>query len=173
MRYSSQRGGHGYRGTHQVTILSLFSLVSRYVRFCRERREQTPPRAVRVDLGWFPRTDCGRKLKREKPYFYTLPQCEQRGIFQEAPRLRLERLPTHGWGKQSVWLAASGSQTHFAGRSPHPLLLPNDRRRHGERLPEMITGFDLSNKQLYWIGLCSSSNPGASVPTCHTCPFCV
>ena len=31
-------------------------------------------------------------------------------------------LPTLGWGKQSVWLAASGRQTHFAGRSPHPLL---------------------------------------------------
>ena len=33
-------------------------------------------------------------------------------------------LPTHGWGKQSVWLAASGCQTPFAGRSPHPLFCP-------------------------------------------------
>ena len=30
-------------------------------------------------------------------------------------------LPTRGWGKQSVWLAASGSRTPFPGRSPHPL----------------------------------------------------
>lgn len=33
-------------------------------------------------------------------------------------------LPTFGWGKQSVWLAASGCQTPFAGRSPHPLFCP-------------------------------------------------
>ena len=29
-------------------------------------------------------------------------------------------LPTHGWGKQSVWLA-TGSQTLFVGWRPHPL----------------------------------------------------
>ena len=33
--------------------------------------------------------------------------------------------PTLGWGKQSIWLAASGRQTHSAGRSPHPLLPRN------------------------------------------------
>ena len=33
-------------------------------------------------------------------------------------------LPTFGWGKQSVWLAASGCQTPFSGRSPRPLFLP-------------------------------------------------
>ena len=33
-------------------------------------------------------------------------------------------LPTLGWGKQSVWLAASGCQTPFSGRSPRPLFLP-------------------------------------------------
>lgn len=28
--------------------------------------------------------------------------------------------PTHGWGKQSVWLAASGSRTLFCGLTPTP-----------------------------------------------------
>ena len=41
-------------------------------------------------------------------------------------------LPTHGWGKQSVWLAA-GSQTRFAGWRPHPLFAargPKGRERN-------------------------------------------
>ena len=29
-------------------------------------------------------------------------------------------LPTLGWGKQSIWLAASGSQTPFCGQKPAP-----------------------------------------------------
>ena len=29
-------------------------------------------------------------------------------------------LPTQGWGKQSVWLAASGRQTPFCGQKPAP-----------------------------------------------------
>ena len=32
------------------------------------------------------------------------------------------------WGKQSTWLAASGRQTPFAGRSPHPLCTVSIRR---------------------------------------------
>ena len=47
-------------------------------------------------------------------------------------------LPTLGWGKQSIWLAASGRQTPFAGRSPHPLarpIGPNDRRK--TMIPEL------------------------------------
>ena len=32
--------------------------------------------------------------------------------------------PTHGWGKQSVWLAASGSRTPCCGRKPRPTLRP-------------------------------------------------
>ena len=28
--------------------------------------------------------------------------------------------PTLGWGKQSVWLAASGFQTPFCGQKPAP-----------------------------------------------------
>ena len=63
----------------------------------------------------------GTKRIAGKTWSYIFPQCEQRGIFPKIQRLRSERLPTLGWGKQSVWLAASGSQTHFAGRSPHPL----------------------------------------------------
>ena len=37
------------------------------------------------------------------------------------PKVKGALLPTLGWGKQSIWLAASGRQTPFAGRSPHPL----------------------------------------------------
>jgi len=29
-------------------------------------------------------------------------------------------LPTLGWGKQSIWLAASGCQTPFCGQKPAP-----------------------------------------------------
>lgn len=28
--------------------------------------------------------------------------------------------PTHGWGKQNIWLAASGCQTRFCGQKPAP-----------------------------------------------------
>ena len=45
-------------------------------------------------------------------------------------------LPTHGWGKQSIWLAASGSQTLFAGRSPHPLF--HDRRQRLTSTPQEL-----------------------------------
>src|SRR5699024_8055807 len=30
------------------------------------------------------------------------------------PKVKGALLPTLGWGKQSIWLAASGCQTHFA-----------------------------------------------------------
>ena len=45
---------------------ALFGPVSRCVRFFREQREQTPARAVRADLGRFPTTCGGRKLKLDK-----------------------------------------------------------------------------------------------------------
>ena len=47
-----------------MSIHTLVGLVSRCVRLCRENREQTPARAVRTDLGRFPRTDGGRKSKQ-------------------------------------------------------------------------------------------------------------
>ena len=50
------------------------------------------------------------------------------GIYLSAPSPRAA-LPTHGWGKQSVWLAAGGSQTLFCGLMP----TPTDRR--GRRAP--------------------------------------
>ena len=46
-------------------------------------------------------------------------------------------LPTHGWGKQSTWLAASGSW-RICGRGPHPLcadvagVLKHETGRQGE-----------------------------------------
>ena len=47
-------------------ISALFGPVSRCVRLWREQWEQTPARAVRTDLGRFPRTDGGRKSKLDK-----------------------------------------------------------------------------------------------------------
>ena len=47
-------------------ISALFGPVSRCVRLWREQWEQTPARAVRTDLGRFPRTDGGRKSKQDK-----------------------------------------------------------------------------------------------------------
>ena len=43
---------------------ALFGRVSGCVRLWREQWEQTPARAVRTDLGRFPRTDGGRKKKQ-------------------------------------------------------------------------------------------------------------
>jgi len=51
-------------------------------------------------------------------------------------------LPTFGWGKQSVWLAASSSQTLFAGRSPHPLSRPE----------ELLTKLQKERQEWYNVG---------------------
>ena len=42
-------------------------------------------------------------------------------------------LPTHGWGKQSVWLAASGAKRIFCGQKPAPTSRPVDRMSEGKR----------------------------------------
>ncbi len=44
------------------TTSAPFGPVSRCVELCREQREQTPPRAVRADLGRFP-TTCGGQYR--------------------------------------------------------------------------------------------------------------
>ena len=58
-----------------MSIHTLVGLVSRCVRLCRENREQTPARAVRTDLGRFPRTDGGRKSKRDKEQASSVALC--------------------------------------------------------------------------------------------------
>lgn len=42
-------------------------------------------------------------------------------------------LPTFGWGKQSVWLAASGAKRIFCGQKPAPTSRPVDRMSEGKR----------------------------------------
>ena len=44
-------------------------------------------------------------------------------------------LPTFGWGKQSVWLAASGSQTLFCGQKPAPTLPARGRSAERKNRP--------------------------------------
>ena len=54
---------------------ALFAPVSRWVRFCREQREQTPVRAVRADLGWFSKACEGRKEKQDKEQASSVALC--------------------------------------------------------------------------------------------------
>ena len=54
---------------------ALFGPVRRCVRLCRERRERTPPRAVRADLGRFSRADEGRKSKQDKHQASSVTPC--------------------------------------------------------------------------------------------------
>ena len=41
--------------------------------------------------------------------------------------------PPLGWGKQSVWLAASGAKRIFCGQKPAPTSRPVDRMSEGKR----------------------------------------
>ena len=55
-------------------------------------------------------------------------------------------LPTHGWGKQGVWLAASGYQTLFCGQSPAPTLPAVGRsaeRKNGTRLRQQTAAYQI------------------------------
>ena len=71
-------------------------------------------------FGW----DQGRSVLEREEIDITVHRSTERPLRAASSRLRIRFLPTHGWGKQSVWLAASGLQrsfraearTHFAAR---------------------------------------------------------
>lgn len=74
----------------------------------------------------------GRKKSRITLKFHIFPQCGERWNRRYLHGRGRQVLPTHGWGKQSVWLA-TGSQTLFAGWRPHPLFAargPKGRERN-------------------------------------------
>ena len=72
-------------------------------------------------------------FRRAKGGIFQLPHRPHRA---ENTRTAGERiLPTHGWGKQSVWLAASGCQTLFCGQRPAPTLPAGGRSAEGKNRP--------------------------------------
>ena len=86
-----------------------------------EGQEPAPPRAFLGGLEGNLEVCGGRGTKQDNPKILHLPAV-RRAPEPPVPARSWERiLPTLGWGKQSIWLAASGRQTPFAGRSPHPL----------------------------------------------------
>ena len=70
---------------------------------------------------WFPSRPPfgGRNKHQEKQNYRIFPQYGT-PLWDVASSWLGAILPTHGWGKQSVWLAASGSQTPFCGQKPAP-----------------------------------------------------
>lgn len=75
MHRCNQRRTYCHRRGRRASIRTLFGPVSRCVRLCRENREQTPARAVRSDLGRFPRADGGRKLRQDKEQASSVTPC--------------------------------------------------------------------------------------------------
>ena len=72
-------------------------------------------------------------FRRAKGGIFQLPHRPHRA---ENTRTAGERiLPTHGWGKQSVWLAANGSQTLFCGQRPAPTLPARGRSAERKNRP--------------------------------------
>jgi hypothetical protein len=80
---------------------------------------------------------------------------------QDAPRSPGTVLPTCEVGQQSVWLATSGSQTHFCGRDPHPLLTAEVTKKldsvSGRFSPDSVNDSCFAQYNLMWhrgTGLC-------------------
>ena len=93
---------------------------------------QRPCPSQRVQVGFRPLSP---SLEKAPPILDSLRREKERAEKIKMPHLPAVRwttwgrqqqpvggqfYPPHGWGKQSVWLAASGSQTPFCGRKPAP-----------------------------------------------------
>lgn len=108
-----------YHASDEVTTLvgsqrsRLVPLVSRCVGLHQPPPPCAPPRDLRGLCADF--RGSGRPTKEAKKSTVSLPAVRiESGGGGEAI------LPTLGWGKQSIWLAASGCQTPFCGQKPAP-----------------------------------------------------